>query len=141
MLPGRTDNEIKNVWNTHLKKRLNPIQILHKSKRKIKRQDNSSNSVIKFFSTSGSESCSDFSSSTESLSNVSERDNSNASRNDESICDSGVEEIEESFWTEILSMNGFDSPQMEVDSAKNEDMNFWLRIFMEAGTLQEFPEI
>jgi myb proto-oncogene protein len=25
-LPGRTDNEIKNVWHTHLKKRLEPTK-------------------------------------------------------------------------------------------------------------------
>ncbi|KAG0472651.1 hypothetical protein HPP92_014508 [Vanilla planifolia] len=33
-LPGRTDNDIKNVWNTHLKKRLNPDQPIKESKRR-----------------------------------------------------------------------------------------------------------
>ncbi|KAF3436154.1 hypothetical protein FNV43_RR23246 [Rhamnella rubrinervis] len=32
-LPGRTDNEIKNVWHTHLKKRLKKNHVTHESKR------------------------------------------------------------------------------------------------------------
>lgn len=32
-LPGRTDNEIKNVWHTHLKKRLKQNHVTHESKR------------------------------------------------------------------------------------------------------------
>ncbi|KAI0513672.1 hypothetical protein KFK09_009702 [Dendrobium nobile] len=142
MLPGRTDNEIKNVWNTHLKKRLNPNQILPKPKRKMQRQDNL-NSIMEFSSASASESCSDFSSSCTESSNVTEGDSNNASGNDgslESVHDHGVEEIDESFWTEILSMNGCDSPLMVADSPIEEDMSFWLRIF-EAGELEGFPKI
>ncbi|PKU82783.1 transcription factor MYB4 [Dendrobium catenatum] len=138
MLPGRTDNEIKNVWNTHLKKRLNPNQILPKSKRKMQRQDNL-NSIMEFSSASVSESCSDFSSSCTESSNVTEGDSNNASGNDgslESRHDLGVEEIDES-----LSMNGCDdSPLMVAGSPIEEDMSFWLRIF-EAGELEGFPEI
>ncbi|KAL0920265.1 hypothetical protein M5K25_009386 [Dendrobium thyrsiflorum] len=134
MLPGRTDNEIKNVWNTHLKKRLNPNQILPKSKRRMQREDNL-NSIMEFSSASASpESCSDFSFSSSESSNVAEGDSHNASGND------GVEEIDESFWTETLSMNGCDSPLMVADSLIEEDMSFWLRIF-EAGELEGFPEI
>lgn len=40
-LPGRTDNEIKNVWHTHLKKRLKNYQPLHNSKRHSKNNNES----------------------------------------------------------------------------------------------------
>ena len=39
-LPGRTDNEIKNYWNTHLSKKLkNQEQLLEKKKKKQKKND------------------------------------------------------------------------------------------------------
>ncbi|TMW90772.1 hypothetical protein EJD97_015293 [Solanum chilense] len=38
-LPGRTDNEIKNVWHTHLKKRLKNYQPPQSSKRHSKNKD------------------------------------------------------------------------------------------------------
>ncbi|CAN4091122.1 unnamed protein product [Withania somnifera] len=40
-LPGRTDNEIKNVWHTHLKKRLKNYQPSQNSKRQCKKNNDS----------------------------------------------------------------------------------------------------
>ena len=39
-LPGRTDNEIKNVWHTHLKKRVNQNEILKDQTKQNKNDDN-----------------------------------------------------------------------------------------------------
>ncbi|VAH49873.1 unnamed protein product [Triticum turgidum subsp. durum] len=93
-LPGRTDNEIKNVWHTHLKKRLDlSAQEQH-------------------------EEC--FTSSEES----------------EEF------QIDESFWSETLSMplddindvcmephDAFGKPTGAADG----DMDYWLKVFMEGG--------
>ncbi|XP_074284651.1 transcription factor MYB14-like [Silene latifolia] len=43
-LPGRTDNEIKNVWHTHLKKRLNKQNTTIKSQAKVTMPKNVANS-------------------------------------------------------------------------------------------------
>jgi len=56
-LPGRTDNEIKNVWHTHLKKRLNKQEQTTKSQSKIATKihyDNANNTKTHSNSTNSS---------------------------------------------------------------------------------------
>lgn len=124
-LPGRTDNEIKNVWHTHLKKRLmktnNHPNSDGKNKRvskpKIKRSNSNSSTITQSEHASDhknshnevesttsacttSSSSSDFSSVT-----VGESKNNIKSDQDIESMETIVPEIDESFWSEAAAMD------------------------------------
>ncbi|XP_061357931.1 transcription factor MYB15-like [Gastrolobium bilobum] len=117
-LPGRTDNEIKNVWHTHLKKRALKTNQLNSeskivSKPKIMQSDSNSSTptqseqsslyYTEMETTSACNSSSDFS----SLTNISEGKHMNKntimSEDIESL--ETMPEIDESFWSETTTMN------------------------------------
>nr|AXY87677.1 myb-related protein Myb4-like protein [Cymbidium sinense] len=150
-LPGRTDNEIKNVWHTHLKKRLKKTDTETTQEPKRKTQIESNEETTTHSYSSIDVSCSGATESSTS-STVENSQNSMESLNHE------FEEIDESFWTEILQMesngdyNSIDSMATEefssdfmdetsllsAGSRDEDDMNFWLRVFLHA---EELPEI
>ncbi|CAA7390484.1 unnamed protein product [Spirodela intermedia] len=143
-LPGRTDNEIKNVWHTHLKKRVQP-----KEKKASTEAD-----LESFFlrtsagaerragnpPTSPRQSCSEVSSLTATTAGES------AGTNGVSIeeeCGKPLE-INESFWEDALAMDGsvtsMDFPsefQGSSFSPEEDDVDFWLNVLRDAGDMSE----
>ncbi|XWS76261.1 hypothetical protein CRYUN_Cryun01aG0160100 [Craigia yunnanensis] len=108
-LPGRTDNEIKNVWHTHLKKRLkqnhgsndNKRQVIDSSKDIKKEQE-----PVSFLSpvtadSPGYRPVSPPESSSEVSTLTTSENNSNTSMKIETHED--FSEIDENFWSEVLS--------------------------------------
>ncbi|KAK8688546.1 hypothetical protein V6N13_087308 [Hibiscus sabdariffa] len=85
-LRGRTDNEIKNLWHTHLKKRLLKRQRLTDSSKDIKKEQQSSSqaSTLTTSENNNNGRCTTFTVKTET---------------DED----GVSEIDENFWSQVLS--------------------------------------
>ncbi|CAI8603110.1 unnamed protein product [Vicia faba] len=162
-LPGRTDNEIKNVWHTHLKKKLNKIssELSNKrvvSKQKIKRSVSNSSTITESECTTSS---SDFSF-------VDERKDVIKSEDIESM-EEPMPEIDESFWSEAAALDetSTDMPpssltisneimplpypsdcgdifpqESKVDYNSNLDdgMDFWYDIFIRSGDQIELPE-
>ncbi|CAD5194961.1 unnamed protein product [Musa acuminata subsp. malaccensis] len=129
-LPGRTDNEIKNVWHTHLKKRANPEEATQESKRKMKRNAKASSE----------------SEQEEDLQPASPKEE------EDGFSSEKVEGIDESFWLEALSIDEFaameapcaaaaSSNTLSLFSSTNScDMEFWLDIFVrEAEFLENLP--
>jgi myb proto-oncogene protein len=115
-LPGRTDNEIKNVWHTHLKKRL--LESSNPSSAAPKRKSNKPVAVI---SVPVLPEPPISSSTTESFSP-----------------DSHEFQIDDSFWLEMkVDSSGYgmvaDGASM---SSSNADMDFWVQLFMQAGDMQ-----
>ncbi|KAI4318026.1 hypothetical protein L6164_025838 [Bauhinia variegata] len=108
MLPGRTDNEIKNVWHTHLKKKLQKTEQISSetkkcSKRKIKRSDSNSSTITQSEPASFNfpENETSVSTSSSDISSVEESKNMDTiTVKSEDIESLETPEIDESFWSE-----------------------------------------
>ncbi|KAM3226475.1 hypothetical protein ACQJBY_058872 [Aegilops geniculata] len=157
-LPGRTDNEIKNVWHTHLKKRLESSSKPSGQaapKRKAKKpvvaasalegrtSEPASSSPGQSLSMSPGQSLS--TSSATGYSMASSLENTGSSSSEEF-------QIDDSFWSETLAMSADSSGSgMEssgtfgVDSASpsssNDEMDFWVTLFMQASDIQSLSQI
>ncbi|KAI0529332.1 hypothetical protein KFK09_001879 [Dendrobium nobile] len=147
-LPGRTDNEIKNVWHTHLKKRLKTgTETTQESTRKNQIESKEEKPTQSFSSTDVS------------CSGTTESSTENSRNSMESSLIHDIQEIDESFWTETLQkdsnaeknsmdsmelMEGFSSEfrdetfLLSAGSRDEDDMSYWLRIFLQA---EELPKI
>ncbi|KAG7036317.1 Transcription factor MYB14, partial [Cucurbita argyrosperma subsp. argyrosperma] len=165
-LPGRTDNEIKNVWHTHLKKRItqNSATPQLRNYSAMNRQsyggdipavagEESAAQSYKFTTFHSMQSCGSASSpphcSSESSSVVT-ADNGELSTNN-------LPEADDSFWMEVLandqiamvgSQQGFVGEiyqgqfgNLTMEQPINETMDFWYNIFARGGELSELKEI
>ncbi|KAI3449771.1 hypothetical protein Pfo_006436 [Paulownia fortunei] len=155
-LPGRTDNEIKNVWHTHLKKRLNK-----KSQPEPETQMNTTESSdFDQREDTNSEPDSPLHSSSEisSLANTASGAADTGGSDAYMVTDSldNLPEMDESFWSEVFS--GDDSGATSDFSAGDGDsllqfsnsfgsdlymeggMDFWYHLFHRAADLTELPE-
>ncbi|URD74817.1 Myb-related protein [Musa troglodytarum] len=153
-LPGRTDNEIKNVWHTHLKKRVKPNQTIQESKRRSRSDVETTRSggkAINFQASqaamrpklesptplpvSTDQSYSEISASVTISSNKRGETNSAGIKEEVVVSSAKFSDIDQDFWLDD-SFAKFCS-----SSDKDDGIDFWLQVFMEAGHLEELPEI
>ncbi|XP_019181345.1 PREDICTED: myb-related protein Myb4-like [Ipomoea nil] len=153
-LPGRTDNEIKNVWHTHLKKRLSNYEPTKKHPTKTTTATSEKHSDIQHgtgptspHQTSSSDDMSSSSSATDS-SAITEDPAMIKLENADSA--EGFVEIDESFWTEVPSFGSTVSSlenfmeqsggDMNMNMMVEDDRDFWYNLFVRAGELTELLE-
>ncbi|KAL0904216.1 hypothetical protein M5K25_026296 [Dendrobium thyrsiflorum] len=132
-LPGRTDNEIKNFWHTHLKKRLNPNQVTKKSKPKEQKKNKVEEQISPVF-VQNEPSFFEFNT-----------ENNNVDVMQKCINDYFEEylpEIDELLWSEAFTVTGeeeessigesFSQPSLSNDDA----ISFWMNLLAESGNLE-----
>lgn len=156
-LPGRTDNEIKNVWHTHLKKRLKQKQ---QQEPVINNHSNANHVTARSEICSGASTpdrqdstttSSDMSSVTSSAANNAcvKTEPSSSENNHDSLV-----EIDENFWTEVLSAENSGADPLSIvefqssldafrpGSTLCDNTDFWFNLFTKAGDFSEMlPEI
>ncbi|XP_065876723.1 transcription factor MYB13-like [Euphorbia lathyris] len=169
-LPGRTDNEIKNVWHTHLKKRT--LKKTHSTIPEIKtdsiddisRKNNTETDFINVEESEGMEfnrqqqnspqqcSSDDSSLTTDDTTTINNNSSSDNSMKIELLSDD-FPEMDENFWSEVLSADesrsACDSPVevsgqvpfCQLESVQFDSMDFWYNLFTGAGESLELPGI
>lgn len=164
-LPGRTDNEIKNVWHTHLKKRLlntnnnptnsNTKKRVSKPKIKISYSNSNSSSLTQSYEPSNDPNYLLEMETTSSNGTFS----SDFSSQGKNIDNMTMLEIDESFWSETITDDGISSTMpsntelpnqqrpfnnmVEIFRNSFEDgdgMDFWYDLFIRSGESAELPE-
>ncbi|AQK53718.1 transcription factor MYB39 [Zea mays] len=164
-LPGRTDNEIKNVWHTHLKKRLEPKPASQQApKRKPTKKQQPQPEPEPVTTLEGPAGAvppvaPERSLSTTTSTTTSTADYSPASSlenaGDSFTSEEDYYQIDDSFWSETLAMtttvDSFESGVQQAEgsfgksaaapSSTNDDMDFWLKLFMQASDMQNLPQI
>ncbi|KAJ6812348.1 myb-related protein Myb4-like [Iris pallida] len=139
-LPGRTDNEIKNVWHTHLKKRLGSDSAAAQEPAPRRKKKKKSSCDPAEATESPAPSCSDISSSVTATSDA-------TGGKEESCMDSleGFPEIDESFFLSatlpVDCANADPSNSLPAPGGDDDEMSYWLKVFLEAGESLELPEI
>ncbi|WOL15943.1 transcription factor MYB30 [Canna indica] len=141
-LPGRTDNEIKNIWHTYLKKRANPEEEEETpASKKKKQQRDDAESKLKPEPVS-SDSSSVVSASYSDLSSL-DNDSGNVAREEMSFSSGKIGTFDERFWFESLwvddSAESVDLTSFEAPPAA-EEKGFWLKVFREAEDLENLTQ-
>lgn len=158
-LPGRTDNEIKNIWHTHLKKKLKYYQSSQDSKRQ------STSQISKYENNYVTAKDIDLSRRKSTIVHVTSPQRCSSEMS--SVTDSSMEKIavkeemdhssehfpkiDESFWSEELPKEDDSEikgdvhaklPLLEsVDDSKVDDsMEFWYNLFTRAGNNPDLPD-
>ena len=145
------------MWHTHLKKRLNPYQLnsVEEPKRKPRSQAKTDiESKPAPFQPNTVEFASNHNMNMQMNSTVVSLDhwgshsdisysgtNSCMTTKSMDSCSQELLEIDESFWSEALSMDATPAPGHTLSSSNDEEVDFWLRIFMEAGEMRDLPEL